>query len=129
MTARQLPESLASITHSAHLVCFLKQGGPVETRLQHLHCCFLRSKVTTTGTLVVVAQNPLLFFLRHTFPDYLICTVFEQEGLFPIIGVDFRKEILHILFFPIRWDFSCGEEVSNVSIPGIFAMIAKISQS
>ena len=120
MTARQLPESLASITHSAHLVCFLNLGRPVETRLQDLDCCFLGSKVTTTGILVAVAQNPLLFLPRHTLPDYLIGTVFEQEGLFPIIGMDLRKEILHILFFPFSWDFSCGEEIRNVSIPGSF---------
>ena len=120
MTARQFPESLASITHTAHLVCFFKQGRPVETRLQNLHCYLLGRKVTTIGTLVAVAQNSLLFFLRHTLPDYLICTVFKQEGLFPIIGVDLRKEILPILFFPIRWDFSCCEEIGNVSILGSF---------
>ena len=120
MTARQFPESLASITHTSHLVCFFKQGRPVETRLQHLYCCLLGSKVTTTGILVAVAQNSLLFFLRYTLPDYMICTVFKQEGLFPIIGVDLRKEILPIPFFPIRWDFSCCKEISNVSIPGSF---------
>ena len=123
MTVRQLPESLASITHTANLVCFLKQGRLVETRMQYLHCCLLGSKVTTTGTFVAVAQNSLLFLLRHTLPDYLIYTVFEQEGLFPIIGMDLRKEILTILFFPIIWDFSCGEEIGNVSISGSFFLL------
>ena len=47
MTARQFLESLASITYTAHLVCFFKQRRPVETRLQYLHCCLLGSKVTT----------------------------------------------------------------------------------
>ena len=120
MTVRQFPESLASITYTAHLVCFFKQGRPVETRLQHLHCCLLGSKMTTTGTLVGVAQNSLLFLLRHTLPDYLICTLFEQEGLLSIIGMDLRKEILPILFFPDICDFSCGEEIGNVSIPRSF---------
>ena len=74
--------------------------------------------MTTTGTLMAVAQNSLLLLLRHTLPDYLICTLFEQIGLFPIIGMDLSKEILPILFFPLSWDFSCGKEISNVSIPG-----------
>ena len=116
MTARQFPESLASITLTTHLVCFFKQGRPLETRLQHLHCCLLGSKVTTIGTLVAVAHNPLLFFFRYTFPDYLIYIVLKQQGLFPIIGMDLRKEIFLILFFPIRWDFSCCEEIGNMSI-------------
>ena len=120
IAARQLPKSLASITHTTHLVCFLEQGRPIETRLQHLHRCLLGRKVTTTNTLMAVAQNSLMFLLRHTLPDYLICTVFEQEGLFPIIGMDLIKEILLILFFPLRWDFSCSEEIGNVSIPGRF---------
>ena len=102
MTTRQFLESLASITHSTHLVCFFKQGRPVETRLQHLHCRLLGSKVATTGTLVAVAQNSLLFFLRHTLSDYLICTIFKQEGLFPIIGMDVLQKVLPIPFFPIN---------------------------
>ena len=43
---------------------------------------------------MAVTQNSLLFLHRHTLPDYLVCTVFEQEGLFPIIGMDLCKEIL-----------------------------------
>ena len=69
---------------------------------------------------MAVAQNSLLFLLRNTLPDYLIDTVFEQEGLFLIIGMDLRKEILSILFFPLLWDFSGAEEIGNVSIPGSF---------
>ena len=77
--------------------------------------------MATTGTLMAVVQNSLLFLLRYTLSDYLICTVFEQEGLFPIIGMDLSKEILPILFFPLSWDVSCGEEIGNVSIPESFS--------
>ena len=120
MTARQLSKSLASLTHTAHLVCFLEQVRLVKTRLQHLHRCLLGSKMTTTSTLMAGARNSLLLLLRHTLPDYLICTVFEQEGLFPIIGMDLSKEILPIMFFPFSWDFSCGQKIGNVAIPWSF---------
>ena len=42
--------------------------------------------------LMAMAEYPLLFSLKHTPSDYLVSTIFVQEELFPIVGVNFYEE-------------------------------------
>ena len=79
MMARKLPESLASIVTSTHLVSILKEGRPVEPRLDHLHNYLLRSEMTSKGIFVAVTEDPLLFSLRHTPPNDLVCPIFKKK--------------------------------------------------
>ena len=78
----------------------LKQRRPIKTCLQHLHCCFLGSEMTSIGTIMAMTEYPFLFSFQHTLSDCLINTVFEQIGFFPILGVDFCMEELIVLCFP-----------------------------
>ena len=73
--------------------------------------------MTSTGTLMAVTENSLLLFYEHTPSDNLISAIFEQERLLPIIGMNLLKEIFIVLCLPVSWDFSCGQEIGNVSIP------------
>ena len=57
--------------------------------------------MTSTGTVMTVAEYPWLFSFWHTPSDYLISTIFEQIGLLPIVGVDFCMEKLLVLCFPL----------------------------
>ena len=107
MTTRKLPESLASIATSAHIVSILKEGRPVEPRLEHLHRCLLQSEMTSTGIFVAVIENPLLLFFRYTPSNDLVCTVFEHKWLLPIIGINFGEEVFLILCLPFSWDLPC----------------------
>ena len=101
MTTRKFPEPLASISTSLHIVGILKEGRPVESRLEHFHRCFLRSEMTTTDIFMEVAENPILFSFKHTSPDDFVCTVFEQKWFFPIIGMNLCEEL------PFNWNFPC----------------------
>ena len=79
MMARKLPESLALIATSTHLVSILKEGRLVEPRLEHLHNYLLRSEITSKGIFVAVTEDSLLFSLRHTPPNDLVYAVFKQK--------------------------------------------------
>ena len=46
---------------------------------------------------MVVTENSLLLFYEHTLSNDLICIIFEEERLLPIIGVNFCEEIFLVL--------------------------------
>ena len=99
--ARNLPQPLAFVAFPEHGI--FEKRRPMESRLQHLPCSFLESKMASTCILMAVADYFLLLYFRHTPPDYLVSIVFVQEGFFPIIGVNFWEEEFRILCFPICW--------------------------
>ena len=59
--------------------------------------------MASTGSVMEVAEYPWLFSFRHTRSDYLISTIFEQIGFFPIVGVDFCMEELLVMCFTLCW--------------------------
>ena len=117
MTTRDFSQPLAFVSLFAHGIGIFKQRRPIKTCLQHLHYCFLGSKMTSTGLVMAVAEYPFLFSFWHTISDYLISTIFEQIWFFPIVGVDFCMEELLVLCFPLCWQLPCYQKVSNVGKP------------
>ena len=103
MTMRDFPQSLAFVAFPAYGVGILEKRRPIKLILEHLHGSFLESKMASTCILMALAEYPLLFSLRHTSYDYLVRTIFVQEGLFPILGVNFCKEELPVLCLPVCW--------------------------
>ena len=97
MTARDFSQPLAFVALFSYGIGILKQRWPIETCLQHLHCRFMGSKMTSTGTVMAVAEYPWLLSFRHTLSNYLISTILEQIGFFPIVRVDFRMKELLVL--------------------------------
>ena len=83
---RNFPQPLAFFAFPAHGMGILEKRGPMKPIQQHLPGSFLGSEMASTCILVEVAKYSLLLCFRHTPSDYLITTVFVQEGLFPIIG-------------------------------------------
>ena len=58
--------------------------------------------MASTCILMKRAEYPLLFSLRDAYFDYLISTIFLQEGIFPIVEVNFaKKNFLSYAFQPI----------------------------
>ena len=117
MTTRDFSQPLAFFALFAHGIGILKQRRPIKTCMQHLHCHFMGSEMTSTCTIMAVGEYPFLFSFRHTLPDYLISTVFEQIGFFLIVGVDFCMEELFVLYFPLCWQLPCYQKISNVGKP------------
>ena len=101
--ARNLPQPLAFVAFPAHGMGILEKREPVESRLEHLPSSFLGSKMASTRILMVLAEYSLFLCLWHTPSDYLINTVFVQEGFFTIVGVNFCEEEFLVLCFRICW--------------------------
>ena len=100
---RDFPRSLVFVSFPAYGVGILEKRRPIKSRLYHLHGSFMGSKMTSTCILMAMAEYPLLFSLRYTSSYYLVNTVFVQEGLFPIVGVNFCEEELHVLCLLVCW--------------------------
>ena len=96
-------QPLAFVSFLAHGKGILEKRGPMKPILQHLPGNFMGSEMASTCILIAVAEYSVLLCFRHTPSDYLINTIFAQEGFFPIIGVNFCKEEFLVLCFPICW--------------------------
>ena len=114
---RDFSQPLAFVAFFAHGIGILKQIRPIKTCLQHLHCCFLGSKMTSTATVMAVTEYLFLFSFRHTLSDYLVNTIFEQIGFFLIVGVYFCMEEVLVLCFPFCWQLPCYQKISNAGKP------------
>ena len=101
MTAINFPQPLAFFSFPTHGMGILEKRGLMKPILQHLLGSFLGSEMASAFILMEVAEYSLFLCFRHTPSDYLISTVFVQEGFFPIIGVNFCKHEFLVLCFPI----------------------------
>ena len=127
MTTRDFSQPLAFVSLFAHGIGILKQRRPIKTCLQHLHCCFLGSEMTSTSIVMAVAEYPFFFSFWNALSDYLISTIFEQIGFFPIVGVDFCMKGLLVLCFPFCWQLPCYQKVCNVGKPRSLATVSRDS--
>ena len=77
--------------------------------------------MTSTFILMAVIEYPLLFFFRHIFYDYVISTIFVQEGLFPIIGVNFTKKNFQSYAFQSAGNSPIAKKLTMWAYHGVFS--------
>ena len=65
---------------------------------------------------MAMAEYPLLFSLRHTSSDYLISTIFVQEG-----GVNFYEEKFPVLCLPFVGNSPVAKKLAMWAYHGAFS--------